>query len=215
MKHRTEWIAIAASLAGGFAGAGSAQAQSVTGDPTLDNIPPASVAAYYSSWATQPPTVVSDGASGFEVKAGGYGSLYYAVPGAQQQSLSTADNQVSLTFTINGPAGSYYVGVPFAIGDNSGNYFYGGYSTYGPGTYTETAPLDPTQQAAIAAGGDTIYSFNLEFDPAGNLPNGGGAGPYDITFNSLALSSSVPEPSTFALIGSGVAAFFASRRRKM
>jgi len=210
MKQQTKWIAITFAVAGGLASVNSVQAQAVTGDATLDNVSPASVTAYYAAWSTQPPTQVTDGASGLEIKSGGYGSLYDAISGP---TLNTADNQVTLTFTINGPAGSYYVGVPFAINDNSGNVFYGGYSTYGPGTWSETVPLSAAQQTAVAAGGDTIYSFNLEFDPAGNLPNGGGAGPYDITYNSLVLSSSVPEPSTLALVGSGVAGLLAFRRR--
>lgn len=119
-----------------------------------------------------------------------------------------ADTEVTLTFTLNSPAGSYYVGVPFAISDNTGNVFYGGYSTYGPGTWSETVPLDSTQLAAVAAGGDAINGINLEFDPAGNVPGGA----YDITFNSLVLS--VPEPTTLALVGLGAAGLLAFRRRK-
>jgi hypothetical protein len=211
MKENSKWIATAIAVAGGLAAVSSAQAQGVTGDATLDNVPPGSVTAYYASWSTQPPTTVTDGPSGLTVMAGGYGSLYDSI--SSPQVMNASDNQVSLTFTINSPAGSYYVGVPFAINDNSGNVFYGGYSTYGPGTWTETAPLSAAQQTAISAGGDVIYSFNLEFDPAGNLPNGGGAGPYNITFNSLVLSEATPEPSTLALVGSGIAGLLAFRRR--
>jgi hypothetical protein len=211
MKHHSQWVAAAGTLAAALAVSTSAHAQGVTGDAYLDNVNPATVTAYYANWAGAP-TVVTDGASGLEVNSVGYGSLYNAI--ASPITPNAADTQVSLTFTINGPAGSYYVGVPFAINDNSGNVFYGGYSTYGPGTWTETVPLSAAQQAAVATGTDAIYSFNLEFDPAGNLPNGHGQGPYDITFNSLVLSSAVPEPGTLGLIASGAAGLLALRRRK-
>ena len=205
-------MAAAISVASGLAVVTSAQAQAVTGDANLDNIAPGAVTAYYSSWASSPPTVVTSGPSGLEISSLGYGSLYYAIPGGaggQQQPLNTADNQATLTFTLNGPAGSYYVGVPFALSDNTGNVFYGGYSMYGQGTWTETVPLTAGQQAAIAAGGDAINGINLEFDPAGNVPGGA----YDITFNSLVLSPA-PEPATLALVGLGAAGFLAIRRRK-
>jgi len=61
----------------------------------------------------------------------------------------------------------------------------------------------------IQAGGDVITGFNLEFAPAID-PDGFS----DITFNSLVLSSSVPEPSTLALIGSGAATLWFRRRNK-
>jgi len=211
MKQHVNWIATVVAVAGGLAAVSSAQAQPVTGTPFLSNIAPGAVTAYYASWASSPPTTVTSTPTGLEVASLGYGSLYYAIPGGsggQQQTLNTADTQVTLTFTLTGPAGSYYVGVPFAISDNTGNVFYGGYSTYGPGTWTETLPLVSAQLAAVAAGGDAINGINLEFDPAGNVPGGA----YDITFNSLVLS--VPEPATLALVGLGAASLLAFRRRK-
>ena len=215
MKQQTKWLAAAISVASGLAVVSSAQAQAVTGDAYLDNIAPGAVTAYYASWASQPPTgptVVTSTGTGLEISSLGYGSLYYAIPGGaggQQQPLNTADNQATLTFTLNGPAGSYYVGVPFILDDNVSSDTYGGYSMYGQGTWTETVPLTAGQQAAIAAGGDAINGINLEFDPAGNVPGGA----YDITFNSLVLSH-IPEPATLALVGLGAAGFLAIRRRK-
>lgn len=193
----------------GLAAVSSAQAQGVTGSAHLDNLSSGAI-TYYPGWSSQPPTVITSGASGFEVASSGYGSLYYAVPGAQLQTPNPADDQVTLTFTLNAPAGSYYVGVPFIINDNSGAVTYGGYSTYGPGTFSETLPLSAGQLAAVQTGSDKIYGFNLEFDPAGNVPGGA----YDITFNSLTLSSSVPEPSTLSMIGLGATGFLALCRRK-
>jgi PEP-CTERM motif len=210
MKEHAKWIATAVAVAAGLAVVSPARAQGVTGTATLNNLVPGEV-TLYAGWSDSPPTVVTYGSTGLEIASLNYGSLYYATPGSQLPALSTADTEVSLTFTINGPAGSYYVGVPFIINDSTGPETYGGYATYSPGTYTENAPLDATQLAAVAAGGDTIYGFNLEFDPAGNVP---APGNYDITFNSLTLSPvAVPEPATLQLIGLGAAGFLAWRRR--
>jgi hypothetical protein len=209
MKQHAKWIATLTAVVGGLAAASSAQAQSVTGDANLDNIAPGAVTAYYAGWASVPPTVVTSGSSGLEIASSGYGSLYYQIPANQQQVVNPADNQVTLTFTLNSPAGSYYVGVPFILDDPSSSVTYGGYAMYGMGTWTETVPLNAQQITDISAGGDKITGMNLEFDPAGNVPGGA----YDITFNSVVLSSSVPEPAVLQLAGLGVAGFLAFRRR--
>jgi hypothetical protein len=224
MKQHVKWIATALAVAGGLAVVNSAHAQPVTGDPYLDNIAPGAVTAYYASWASQPPTVVSSTPTGLEIFSLGYGSLYYSIPGTQQQALNPADNQATLTLTVNNPvsppSSTYWLGIPFILNDNVEADTYGGYAgmfgytgagtaTWNGNTVTETVPLSANQQAAIAAGGDLINGFNLELDPAVDP-----GGVYDITFNSLVLSSSVPEPSTLALIGSGVAGLLAFRRRK-
>jgi hypothetical protein len=210
MKQHAPWIAAAVVVAAGFATISSARAQGVTKDPNLDNIAPGSITALYAGWGSGPPgTVITSLPTGLEIASSGYGSLYYAVPAVQQPVLNTADTQATLTFTLNNPAGSYYVGVPFIINDSTGAVTYGGYSTYGKGTFSETVTLSTAQANAIAAGGDVIYGFNLEFDPAGNVPGGA----YDITFNSLTLSA-VPEPGTMSLLGLGVVGLLAIRRKK-
>ena len=122
-----------------------------------------------------------------------------------------------LTFTVNDtPANYIWVGTPFILNDNSGAVTYGGYSGSGnPGNpstvvwngnvVTWTVPLAAGQVAAIQAGGDAIYGFNLEFDPAVLT-----AGSYDVTFNSLVLE--VPEPTTLALLALGVTGFVIAQR---
>lgn len=229
MKQITKWAATALVIAGGTANvASSAHAQAVTGDVNLDNITPT---ALYGSWAT---ASVTDGPSGVTIAGlASYGSAYFAIPALNQQTLNQSDNQVTLVMTINnavsppgtpsGSGGQYWVGIPFVLNDNVENGVnaptYGGYAgefgytgagtaIWNGNTVTETVPLDPGQSAAIAAGGDVVGGFNLEFDPA-VFPTGF----QSITFNSLTLSSSVPEPSTLALIGSGAAALFSFRRR--
>jgi len=232
----TKWIATAVAVVGGLSLAGSVHAQAVTGDASLDNLdlnPADGNIAYYAGWSAQPPTIVNDGPAGLEINAlTAYGSLYYNVAGAGQlQTLNPNDNQATLVLTFNNPSsppgaigGNYWFGIPFILNDNAGAITYGGYTgeftSYNPtasqgsavwngNTVTETVPLDPTQIAAIQNGNDTVYGFNLEFAPAID-PDGFS----DITFNSLTLSSSVPEPSTLALIGSGAAALLSFRRRK-
>jgi hypothetical protein len=200
---------LAASVAGVavLAAVNSALAQSATGTPTLSNLT-AGQTTLYPGWSGAP-TVITSSAAGYEVSTANYGSLYYA--NSTPIALNAADTQVTLTFTLNGPStGPFYIGVPFILNDTAGTATYGGYNTFTfPGTYSETVPLAAAQQTAVSGGSDVLYGFNLELDPAGNTPGNA----YDITFNSLTLSAA-PEPSTYALLGMGVASLAALRRRK-
>ncbi|HEX3800629.1 MAG TPA: PEP-CTERM sorting domain-containing protein [Verrucomicrobiae bacterium] len=209
MKLNAKWIVTAVTGMTALAAVNSALAQSATGNPTLGNMT-AGQTTLYPGWSASP-TVITPSAAGYEVSSTGYGSLYYANP--TPIPLDAADTQVTLTFTLNGPAGAFYVGVPFILNDNAGPNSgtpYGGYNTFTfPGTYSETVNLTTAQQTAVAAGNDALYGFNLELDPAGNTPGNA----YDITFNSLTLSAA-PEPSTYALLGTGAATFAAFFRRK-
>lgn len=229
--HQSKWMATALALAASMAVGGSAMAQDyITGAQYLSNITSNALetapSALYAGWNPTtgfPATTINDVTSGsnqgLEIFSYGYGSFFYSIPASQQAALNPLDTEVSLTFTINSPTGPasgpgpWYVGVPFLLDDNNGNsgVSYGGYATFGPGTWTETAPLSAAMLTATEAGDEIINGLNLEFDPAGNLPNG--SGPYDITFNSLTFEPA-PEPASLALLGIGFAGLLAARRRK-
>ena len=227
MKHQTKWLATAIAVAGGLVIGGSTLAQDyATGTPTLSNIP-TTMTALYANWASSPPTTISSSPAGLEIYSYGYGSGYYANP-TPVPILNVNDAEAVLTVTVNNvvnPSANVWIGIPFAIGENSGNVFYGGYvGEYAPGyvdtqqggmtaswngnTVTEVAPLTAGQIAAIQTGSDVIYSINLELDPA-VYPGGF----YDVTFDSLVLQP-VPEPATLALLGLGAVGFLTIRRRK-
>jgi hypothetical protein len=227
MKQNTKWLAAVLAVAGGLAMVSSVQAQDyVTGTPYLSNMDPSTFNtapnATYANWNGN--ALFNSTPTGLEVESTGYGSMYYVVPAGQVQTLNTADTQATLTFTVNSPAASDYVwvGTPFILNDNSGAGNYGGYSGSGNGgnpstvtwngnVVTWTVPLTAGQLAAVQAGGDAIYSFNLQMDPA--VLNGSSI--YDMTFNSLVLSPApAPEPTTLALAGLGAAGLLVLRRRK-
>jgi len=209
MKQYMKWLTGALVVAGGLAIVSPVRAQSVinfsTINPsTLNTSPNALYAGWASATFTSQPT-------GLEVNSSGYGSDYYVVPTAQ--TLNVNDTLVTLTLTVNSfgavPAlttSGIYVGLPFILNDNSGAVTLGGYS--GPGNpgndpgatwttnvvdgvsnlvCTETLNLTAGEVAAIQAGDDAIYGFNLEVDPSSDE-----ADSYDITFNSLVLSAPAP-----------------------
>jgi PEP-CTERM motif len=224
------WMAIVVTLIGGISLASSLRAQPVTGDTLLDNLNP-TYTTLYSTWNAAPSSI-SYGPSVFSVYGStSGGSLYYdAVDAGQAQLLNPNDAQATLVLTINDFAGnpvsssSVWVGIPFSLNDNTGPQNYGGYAgefgyngTQSPGTatwsgntVTETVPLNAAMLAAVQAGNDYIYGFNLEFYPA-VMP----AGPpfATVTFDSLTLSP-VPEPSSLALLAAGLGGFWALRRRQ-
>ena len=136
-----------------------------------------------------------------------------------QYPLNPLDTVAQLTLTWNAPTAPDWVGVYFTLNDNAGNSGnLGGYGGSGnPGNpanwvwsgnvLTITSPLPAGQIAAIQAGTDAVYSFELGID-GGPL----GATIYDVTFNSLTVSA-VPEPSTMALAGLGALGLLIFRRR--
>lgn len=222
-QHLIARVSFLVSLAGLMVCAIAASAQPVTGDTILDNLASSNITAY-PSWTA---AGITSGPGGTEATStGGFGSLYYAVPASQLQTLAPYDVEATLVMTVNSPSASAqtsdWLGIPFILNDSTGAVTYGGYAgeygyfaqyspatvTWNGNTVTETVPLTATQIAAIQTGSDTIYGFNLELDPA---VLAGGVSAYDVTFDSLTL---VPEPSSIALFALGAAAFIVRRRMK-
>lgn len=221
MKQHSKWLATALAVAGGLIIVNSVSAQPVTGTPYLSNVDPTfpGPSALYANWSSS--AIITSQPTGLEVESVGWGSGYYVIPGADvQYPLNPLDTVAQLTLTWNSPPAPNWVGVYFTLNDNAGNTGnLGGYGGSGnPGNpanwswngnvLTITSLLPAGQIAAIQAGTDAIYSFELGID-GGPL----GATIYDVTFNSLVLEP-VPEPATFALVGLGAAGLLVLRRRK-
>lgn len=232
--QQSKWMVAALAAGIGSATGSSALAQDyVTGSTYLSNMN-LSLGAYYATWAPGTPTTFTETSTGLQVvnPIGGYGSMYYPIPLANQVTLNPNDAEAVLTLTVNNVSdaqANVWIGIPFILNDNSGSYTLGGYT--GSGGYvdtntgggsavwnantitvTETVLLNEPSTAnllsAIQGGGDVINGFNLELDPA-TYPGGAN----NITFNSLELQP-LPEPGSLALLGVGFAGLVAFRRRK-
>ena len=221
MKQPTKRLAAALAVASGLVMSNAAKA-----DTTLSTFQNFNLSATYAQWdpnASQiigggngyTPTLTSGATLGsFEVNAQGYGSGAYNF--ASPINASGA-NEFVFTFTINTPSsGTFWMnpGVDIADGthlvhltaaNTEGGFL--DYSHYSKGTYTVYGPLHD-QFGGSDLDVSTITAFNLELDPA----EFGGNAPYDITYNSLVLTTA-PEPTTLALLGIGAAGLVIARRR--
>ena len=81
------------------------------------------------------------------------------------------------------------------------------YGNYGTGTYTLTGDLSD-QFGGLPLDPSNVTAFNLGWDPAGNIAGN----IYDVTFNSLELTT-VPEPTAVSLLALSAAGMAMARRR--
>jgi hypothetical protein len=209
MKQPTKRIVTGLAMASVLAIVNSAQAQAVTGTPYLSNINPGGTFPA-NAWSL-PLTTMTSTPLGLEITAPGFtgfGQLYYPLPAGQVTPLNPLDNQVTFNFNWNSGNAVAGVNVIFALDDSMGgtDYYFTGYNVPTPGLNSYTFALQAPNQANIAAGA-VINGLNFQIDAA-NVSD-----TYDITYSSIVLSQ-VPEPTTLALAGLGVAGLLAFRRRQ-
>src|SRR6266850_999743 len=201
MRQIKKWSMTALAVASGLLAANTVQAQGTTVITDFHNF---NLSARYANWDpvnyTFSPPVITSGPISYRVVAQGYGSGAYNLPTPLNVPGAT---QIQLNFTINSTTPAIWMGPNFDLSDGTHQVQYLSYNNYsGPGTYTVTAPIGSLDTTDITA-------FNLEFDPAGY----GVAAPYDITYNSLALLTPVPEPGSVALLAIGALGCLIARRR--
>ena len=236
MKHNSTWITTALAVAGGLIIAGSAQAQYVTGTPTLSNLP-MNAGPMVAGSTTGP-----NGITLTEPTGTGYlwGGADIAL--ANQQVFNPLDSKVIWTYTINSPTpgttgvdyGSNpawtWSGITILLAANGGSderypaIGYDGYNltyspingqniantdkgySYNPANQTVTQVANLDAVTLAGIASGTITTVQFSVYPS-TLPDG-----YSLTFDSIQL---VPEPSTLALagLGLGVAGLLIARRR--
>jgi len=223
MKQPKSWLKQTLALAGGVLVASLAQAQYTTN--VLTDFHNFNLSATYANWnvdgsdvlngGTGFTPVITSGPTSYRVQAQGYGSGAFDF--ASPVSLPGA-TLFLFSFTINAPGTANWMNPGLDISDGThmvhltasnadgGFLNYGNYSS--PNTYTLIGSLND-QFGGLPLDTTTITAFNLEFDPAGF----GAGAPYDITYNSLALLTPVPEPTALALLSLGAIGLAAVRRR--
>jgi PEP-CTERM motif len=238
MKQHATLFTTVLAVAGSLIITGSAQAQYVTGDPTLDNLTMnGGPMEAFSTTGAGGITTTTPTAPGYL-----YGSADIAL--ANQQTFNPADNEVIWTYTINSPTpgttGPDYAnpawtwsGITILLAANGGSderypsSGYDGYNltyspfngqniantdkgySYNPATQTVTQ-VAPLDAVTIAGiASGTITTVQFSVDPS-TMPDG-----YSMTWDSIQLVVA-PEPSTLALVGLGlgVAGLLIARRRQ-
>jgi len=206
MKQQNRWFTKVLALAGSFALVCPAVAQSTI--TTFDNFTSDSL---FPSWALPSATVVS-GATSYDITATGYGSNYKYIG---FPAINGAGNtHLELRVTLSGPAGADgHLGPIIGLIDGDGTHV--NFAWYGRtlGSHILSSPVDsPTWVAAAGTtpGLDlnTLTHMHMQLDPGGF----GTSGFYTVSWENLALTV-VPEPTSFALVGLGLAGMIVFRRR--
>src|SRR5258706_10549159 len=202
MKQQSQWRMYGLATAGLLAFVAAASA-----DTTINTFDLFNLDGTYGNWST---AIITSGATSYSVTSSGFGGGFKDInPNINASGATT----IELTISLQGAPGPIS-GPIVALVDGDGSlYNYAWYGQAAGNNQVLTMNLNSPTFISNAGSVPGLDLSNLDFFHLQDDP-GGYSGSYTISFENLALTTPVPEPSSLALLSLGAAGFLVRRRLK-